>query len=349
MSGRTLSGEAVKTVAAPHGAQHVPVTGELLGVTTAQGLDEDALLLSRFPASYLDDHFDLAPMGLDSTCVQRELDLERLDGLFDWLWLAGRPYPPRPLHRQVFLGREIVAVEQMDLHLLWTKGRIFVKPLPPFLLDPAFWPRFACDTNDACDPDVDRCRRGRIWRAALGFLFSYASLIRHESDLGVAKERRLVPSTVEWAPWSRFCRRLLQTESLYQKMHRRFLYGELRLGRLDKISLVARPPSIQGYLPRWNRYDDFLKDNLAWLVSAAAVIGIALGAMQVGLATTHLQSNATFQAVSYSLTVFSMVAPLAVIGLIVAVAWCLFLVNWLVAVARYKARFRIFRRQDAVG
>jgi hypothetical protein len=34
----------------------------------------------------------------------------------------------------------ILAFEQMDLHLLWANdGRLFIKPLSRFLLNPEFW------------------------------------------------------------------------------------------------------------------------------------------------------------------------------------------------------------------
>lgn len=66
-------------------------------------------------------------------CVKKELDLRRLEKVIDWLWVVGRPMPHHPLHHQLLLGREIFITERMDMHLVWTRGWIFLKPIPRFL------------------------------------------------------------------------------------------------------------------------------------------------------------------------------------------------------------------------
>lgn len=48
------------------------------------------------------------------------------------------PMPPRPLHHQLLLSREISVTEQMDMYLVWMTGRMFLKPIPRFLLEPYF-------------------------------------------------------------------------------------------------------------------------------------------------------------------------------------------------------------------
>lgn len=52
------------------------------------------------------------------TCIEKELDLERPDRIFDWLWAADRPTPPRPVHHQLLLSREIFVTERMDMHFV---------------------------------------------------------------------------------------------------------------------------------------------------------------------------------------------------------------------------------------
>ncbi|KAI4858955.1 hypothetical protein F4820DRAFT_193497 [Hypoxylon rubiginosum] len=65
--------------------------------------------------------------------------------------------PLRPLHHQLLLDRDVVIAEQMDLHLVWTPGRIFLKPLPPFLLEPRFWrDQLACKIGCDCSYDSER-------------------------------------------------------------------------------------------------------------------------------------------------------------------------------------------------
>ena len=44
-----------------------------------------------------------------------------------------------PLHRQRIKGREIVVTEEPRLHLVWIHNRIFIKPMPRYLLSQNFW------------------------------------------------------------------------------------------------------------------------------------------------------------------------------------------------------------------
>ncbi|XWW93931.1 hypothetical protein V2A60_001870 [Cordyceps javanica] len=76
-------------------------------------------LLALLPASYRKESGDLGSADLHVTaCVERELDLQRLSNIQDWLWVAGLPLPPRALHHQLLLGREIFITEQIDMHLI---------------------------------------------------------------------------------------------------------------------------------------------------------------------------------------------------------------------------------------
>ncbi|KAM0418929.1 hypothetical protein ACHAPT_012087, partial [Fusarium lateritium] len=101
-------------------------------------LDTDQLL-PLFPASYLTKSDDLVASSRDVwACIESELGLQRLNKVHGLLWLAGRLLPPGPLHHQLLLGREILVTEQMDMHLVWTTGRIFVKPILRFLLEACF-------------------------------------------------------------------------------------------------------------------------------------------------------------------------------------------------------------------
>ncbi|KAH8707819.1 hypothetical protein HC256_009989 [Beauveria bassiana] len=130
-------------------------------------LDSDQLL-ALLPASYRKESGDLGTAGLHVTArVERELDLHWLANIQDWLWIAGLSLPPRALHHQLLLGREIVT-EQMDMHLVWTAGRMFVKPIPRFLLEPDFWAvHLVCADG----------RRQILRQRALGFLCSHAALL----------------------------------------------------------------------------------------------------------------------------------------------------------------------------
>ncbi|PYH98719.1 hypothetical protein BO71DRAFT_425960 [Aspergillus ellipticus CBS 707.79] len=239
------------------------------------------------PASYRKDSRDLVPAAHNVTaCIEKELDLDRLNTVHSWLWVAGLPLPPRALHHQLLLSREIFITEQMDMHLVWTAGRIFLKPIPLFRLEPNFWVEFlTCERQCGFSLDINP------W-----------------SDFRIAQDKHLLPREVKWPAWRVFVEQL-DTEHIHPHIDRRFLHGELRLSRLNKIYALYQTP-LRGYMARWDRYDAFFHDNFAGLASLTAYIAVALTAMQVGLATEPLEQNPAFQYASYGFTVFSILGPL---------------------------------------
>ncbi|KAF6822842.1 hypothetical protein CMUS01_10930 [Colletotrichum musicola] len=242
--------------------------------------------------------------------VDVELDLRRLADVHEWLWIAGRPMPPRPLHQQRLLNREIAVTERLDLHLVWGNGRMCVKPLPRFLLEPRFWwEHLRCSSLPGPFAAKQLCACGGRRERALGLLFSYAALIAYESDFHIAKANYLLPQEVQWQAWRKLVEELLSPEYIYPLIDPRFHYGELRLSRLNKIYLLWKTP-FRGYVSRWNQYGSFFQDNLAWLASSTVYIAVVLTAMQVGLATDALGKNKAFQSASYGFTVFSILGPL---------------------------------------
>ncbi|KAH7113587.1 hypothetical protein EDB81DRAFT_848696 [Dactylonectria macrodidyma] len=80
----------------------------------------------------------------DASRPDRDQLLSLLPAIHGWLWFAGLPMPPRALHHKLFLGREIFVTERMDMHLVWTTGRMLLKPIPRFLLEPDFWTKYLC-------------------------------------------------------------------------------------------------------------------------------------------------------------------------------------------------------------
>lgn len=275
--------------------------------------------------------------------VDEETDLNRLAAIHSWLWVVGRPMPPRPLHQQHFLNRQIVITERLDLHLVWTTDRIFMKPLPRFLLDRRFWAAFLrCEAVPVLNQDMCSCG-GRRERA-LGFLFSYVALIAHESDFHIAKDVHLIPEEVQWSAWRMAVQELLGTSHIYARIDPRFHYGELRLSRLNKIYFFWKTP-LRAYVSRWNQYGSFFHDNFALLASSTVYIAVVLTAMQVGLATDALQGNVSFQLASYGFTVFSIVGPLAAAALAVAVACYFFISNWVAARGYSNQRLERIKRR----
>jgi hypothetical protein len=77
--------------------------------------------------------------GGDLAFLGKDLLVDRLNDVHGSIWMAGRPMPPRHIGHQIVLSREVVATEDMGLHLVWKAKRIFIKPLPKYLLDEGFW------------------------------------------------------------------------------------------------------------------------------------------------------------------------------------------------------------------
>lgn len=92
------------------------------------------------------------------------------------------------------------------------------------------------------------------------------------------REKHLLPEELQWQGWRTFVDQL-DTEHIYPEIDARFAYGELRLGRLNKIYRLSQNAFMCGYMPQWDHYKGFFQDNLAWLASATVYIALVLTAM----------------------------------------------------------------------
>ena len=332
------------------------------------------LPVEGFPASYRgDNHSVEAPSDHPHEFLLKELSLGKLEMVLNCLGFAGSKHPAGPLHYQISIGRNIVITERMDLHLLWANdGRIFIKPLPRFLLDSGFWTRYlTCQPNCGCHapPTSDtpsasgpvlqieadtgkagegsssgangvtekkpasknrkkapqpQCTQKKLRKIALGFMYTYACLISYESDFAIAKKQRLLPrmaddSMPHWEDWKKLVQEILASYD-QDKVHQRFHRGELRLSRLNTIHRFTQLPPFDPYFRGWRHYGDLFQDNLTWLATAVVFIALVLTAMQVGLATDQLKANNSFMAASYGFTVFAILGPLCVFGLVLLAA-----------------------------
>lgn len=283
--------------------------------------------------------------------LEGELCVPSLNDIHNHLWLAGRPMPPRPLTYQLAASRNIAVIENINLHLVWEPGRIFLKPIPRYLLNAVFWSEYlACEKpRDNCPcvssvrsqqdssgarPDIS-CRRRELYKCAYGFLLSYTALIQHESDYYIAVNNHLLPAGMDWESWRQTSWELLE-DSPYNinRVNERYYYGELRLGRLNKISrwrslfgfghgLVGL---MRGYKFEFATYGQQLEAYLGPIITATAYILLVLTAMQVGLSTNYLKDNLAFQQVSWGFTVFSILAPLilVVVGFVLVFTYVFF-------------------------
>lgn len=333
--------------------QSPPFSVKLLESFPNLGQNTTDSLMMLFPASFRAESLDLVTSAHNyHNIIRKELDIRRLNKIQGWLWVAGSTVPPRPLHIHLVMGREVIIHESMDMHLVWTTGKIFIKPLPLFLLEPTVWKEFLC-CQDPCTcvsqvvdsgGTVQYCKRRELYRCALGFLYSYAALIRYESDFTLAKERHLLPGHISWFNWILFIREL-DIEHIYPDINPRFHHRELRLSRLNYVYYITQG-SLDGYAHRYNRYSDFFRSHLAWMTAATVYVAIVLTAMQVGLATGKLGENSLFQSASYGFTVFALLAPLVCAGFVFLVFVFLLVYNTTQTLRIVKRRLVHFRSEN---
>ncbi|KAL8960923.1 MAG: hypothetical protein Q9193_002449 [Seirophora villosa] len=261
-----------------------------------------------------DDH--LVPHISLEDYLASQLSVRRLDAIHTWLWRAGLPGRAQALHHQKVLRREIVLTERVDLHLVWTNDRIFIKPIPSFLLEHAFFKE-----HISANPD--------LLPSARGFLHTYTKLIKHRTDFNLSQELGLLPPGVTWAGWNRF-RMDLQT-SITHSYHvdKRYRYGELRLSRLNQIYRFRQRSWRGGYFLIHTQYQSFFAANFEWLLLAFAYMSVALSALQVLLAADqgYDDTNKVLRGLSLAVGSTSIISVLLTVVLIAALFGTLRIVN----------------------
>lgn len=209
-----------------------------------------------------------------SSYLRRTLNVDTLNALHRHLWWAGRPGNIRPLHQQAALNRNIVASERSFLHLLWYQDKIYIKPLPAYLLSATF---FAEYIDNSPDPELRRL--------ALGFLRSYAYLIQYPIDLKLAKEKFLVPEDLEWYTWSDLAAHILRVPD--SEINKRYYYGELRLSRINQTHTYCYSFPTPYYTEHTSLIEYFSNGEGVLVTLIISVLLMAILAAQQVLLTTN--------------------------------------------------------------
>jgi hypothetical protein len=241
--------------------------------------------------------------------LRRSLDFKKLNKIHRYLWLAGLPGAKvQPFHHQKMLLRDLVIVERIDLHLVWFKSRIFVKPLPDYLLNYDFWKNL--------------CNDRELYEAACGLLLSYISLIRYDHDLRIAQEAFLINRDITWRQWTEFVCRVSQHLGLTNLFmaNKRFDYGELRLARLNMIYRLWG--LMQGYCFLNYHNAETWRPFIEQYNNAISAFGLI---------------DDRFQEASFGFTVLSIILPVVMVGFSVFAATSLILLN-LFAVFTFRRR-----------
>ena len=221
--------------------------------------------------------------------LAQDLLTPELDGLAPRLWLISTPESSNinPLHYQRVKNREIILAEDPRLHLIWYHERIYLKPLPAYLLSHAFWQGYLSSSPITTSHSSLGSERPTLERAALGFLRTYCHLIQHESDLRIAQQEhlQLIPPSVTWKQFSSLVAALRQSIE-DQHVAPRYHYGEIRLSRLNflvKVFLFRR--NYQEVNPQ---YAEYFAQFYGPLLFIFGFLSVLLSAMQVSLGVEQL-------------------------------------------------------------
>jgi hypothetical protein len=233
-------------------------------------LNSESLENNLIPGEYL-------PLPTTPRFLQSCLSQARAKTIFRYIWFAGAPGNYRALHEQRMFQREIVVCEESTLHLVWHDNQMYVKPLPPCLLNHEFWEKYI-----AVDEET--------YKLACGFLYSYCRIVRHESDFRIAMEKGLIRGDeISWETWQRWrlsCMGVFEANP--DTLDLRYRYGELRLARLNMIyifHLRLNIPAFNGYHNPHTHYGPIFSPYFAVAVVVFAFASVSLNAMQVAVAT----------------------------------------------------------------
>ena len=205
--------------------------------------------------------------------LESTLSQSKMDKIYKYLGKAGRRQEYRTLHEQHIYDRKIIITESPCLHLvLKNNTTIFIQPLTPCLTNYSFFKNHILKDE-------------KLYRLACGFLYSYTKLIKFQSDFRIARATGLIPNDWEWKAFEKFRFSLLSHPSLGQNIHRRYNYGELRLGPLNNAFMISTERKGEPY----HGCDDVLTEasviRLAGILAFVfAFNSLILSSMQVALA-----------------------------------------------------------------
>lgn len=236
---------------------------------------------------------------------------------FDCFFMLGKKNtPPRALSLQQALGLDITVIEKMDMHLLYSKDKIFIKPLPRYLLEPKFWDGFI-ECPEDCHYHAmftslrsggqlhnshkltkrKSCSHSITWRRAMGFAFSYVALVCSRSDFEIAKAKNLIPDDIDFEYWKYFVSRILSDSAggkLLRHIDKRFTYGELDLVRLNQVSMIRSPIK---WLFQGNEHQELVQGH-CFLPPLSIYVAVVLGYMFARIACTKIKENQELTAVA---------------------------------------------------
>lgn len=263
--------------------------------------------------------------------LRKDLLTPRLDRMQKCLWLVAKQDSSHisSLTEQIVRGRRIVLTDDPELHLVWYHDRVFVKPLPKYLLSHEFWN--VAFGNDATRPG-ESSKHALTINAAKGFLRSYAYLVQRKPDLTLALDTKLglLPKATKYSEFRRFAS-ACQINIADRDVSPRYRYGELRLSRLNLwAKILLREPAFKKV---HHQHSDRIAQLYGPLLFIFAAGSVALSAMQVAHdaqeSVGHVPYAVAFSHFSLGFSLF-ILALLALVVLLLAASMIIPLMRELV-------------------
>lgn len=210
--------------------------------------------------------------------LKTEFGTPKLNRMAPHLWLLATPSSTHisPLHAQVVRGRAVTISEDPELHLVWLDHRVFIKPIPKYLLSHAFWQYYL---DPSVPGNATNDEKGQLREAILGYMRSYFFLVRHESDYRMAAKHHLIPENVGFEEFMDFISGFGNVREA--QVSPRYHYGELRLSRLNAWARILLRQS-HFHKVAWQYADVFARYYVPYLF-IFSIITVVLSAMQVGV------------------------------------------------------------------
>ena len=283
--------------------------------------------------------------------LRSDLPTVDLDTMSPHLWMMSTKSSSNinAFHAQLVKGRSIIPSEDPRLHLVWLDDRIFVKPLPKYLMSCAFWNKHLCSPV----PIIATPDSREIVGAALGLLRTYSHLIRHEVDLRIAQrdDLQLLPNSITWEAWCGFSDNIAYIAD--KDVTPRYHFGELRLSRLNFYCkfLLGR----FWYERVHTQYGSYFAQYYAPALFVFGFASVALSALQVELAVEGIRDGGDGGAMGETVDLRSLARGLsravlvwlAVLGLGFACVFLWMFVNeWAYAIRHRNESARRIRRES---
>ena len=262
-----------------------------------------------------------------ATSLLEQYATPKLNAFAKHLWLVGRPDSTHiaTLTHQVVRRRRIVVTGDPELHLVWIHDRIFIKPLPDYLLSYTFW-EHSILRMESCSGSV---QNSALCEALSGFIRTYCHLIRHKSDflLATHSDHQLINPKLRFSDLMQLLQ-AIERRVTDRDVSPRWRYGELRLSRLNFWSRALLKH--HNFVKIHGQYSEYVAQFYAPLLFIFAVLSVILNAMQVGLSIDRDSAGDLYANIFASLSKVFVVLSLFIVA--VAVIW--FLVTIFAVAAR---------------